>query len=957
MTIPANVAAGSYYLNAYIRNDVGPTQAGFPFSNNMAFSRTKIQIGAATNYTISASVSPASSGTITGTGTFASGTSATLTATAATGYQFVNWTEGGSAVSTNAAYTFTVSGNRTLVANFVATYVIAASVSPSNSGTITGAGTFASGATATLTATAATGYQFVNWTQGGSAVSTSAQYAFTVTAARTFVANFVATYAIAATVSPANSGSITGTGTFASGATATLTATAATGYQFVNWTQSGSVVSTSAQYAFTVTAARTLVANFVATYAIAATVSPSNSGTVTGAGTFAAGATATLAATASTGYQFLNWTENGSVVSTQAQFAFTVTAARTLVANFVATYVISATVSPASSGSVTGTGTFASGSSVTLTATAATGYQFVNWTQSGSSVSTAAQYTFTVSTNRAVVANFAASAQSPAITALSQNVAPYYGGEFPLVVTGTNFGSGAVVSIGSSALVTTFNSATQLTAQVTTPVLSSLGTFDVKVTNADTRTSNTMPMKVIVRGDTNGNGSVNIGDALNCALTAGLVNKPLFSTAVGDLNLSGAFNIGDCLVVALFSGRLNGNLNVPVITSVSPSTAIRGSALTITGSGFSATAAENQVLFSTGGGSVTRVTPSAAATTTLTVTVPNDAVSGPAQVYRLDSPLGGAEFPLFVSGTTTPLALTGMSPYFAVAPGSSVTLNGMGFDSTAANNTVLFKSAGGSVGANVTSASPTSLTVNVPAQAVCGPVTVGVAGQTSNSRMITIIGTSCGVQLGDLWGGSGAGETLVMEGAGFDVSATANNVVKFSASGGGTVNAPVLAAGGTQLHVRVPDTATQGNVTVTVGAATSNPATYNLPSTMTPASIDVVINTTKAVGSYQITIAYDKNIVRLDAANVRGGNGAGFTSAPTTINIDNVTGTVTLNQFQTGNAPTGQFTVANLTFTPVSVGTSTLTVSGRVLTDTQTSDIDVNQMTLSSPTVRVLRVP
>jgi hypothetical protein len=54
-----------------------------------------------------------------GSGTFNSGSSVIVTATANSGYKFTNWTESGIAVSTNASYTFTISGNRTLVANFV----------------------------------------------------------------------------------------------------------------------------------------------------------------------------------------------------------------------------------------------------------------------------------------------------------------------------------------------------------------------------------------------------------------------------------------------------------------------------------------------------------------------------------------------------------------------------------------------------------------------------------------------------------------------------------------------------------------------------------------------------------------------------------------------------------------------------------------------------------------------
>lgn len=74
---------------------------------------------AGTSYTISLSASPGGSGTVSGGGVgWANGDSCTVGASPAANYHFVNWTEGGSQVSTSASYTFTVSGNRTLVANF-----------------------------------------------------------------------------------------------------------------------------------------------------------------------------------------------------------------------------------------------------------------------------------------------------------------------------------------------------------------------------------------------------------------------------------------------------------------------------------------------------------------------------------------------------------------------------------------------------------------------------------------------------------------------------------------------------------------------------------------------------------------------------------------------------------------------------------------------------------------------
>ena len=66
-------------------------------------------------YTVTAT---AENGTVTGAGEYEENTEATLVATANEGYEFVNWTEGENVVSTEATYTFTVTKNVTLVANF-----------------------------------------------------------------------------------------------------------------------------------------------------------------------------------------------------------------------------------------------------------------------------------------------------------------------------------------------------------------------------------------------------------------------------------------------------------------------------------------------------------------------------------------------------------------------------------------------------------------------------------------------------------------------------------------------------------------------------------------------------------------------------------------------------------------------------------------------------------------------
>ena len=274
----------------------------------------------------------------------------------------------------------------------------------------------------------AAGYSFVNWTEGANIVSTSSSYAFTVTGTRTLVANFTPiTYTITLSSNPTAGGSTTGSGTFNLGTSVTVTATPATGYQFVNWTENGSQVSTSASYIFTIAANRTLVANFAQiTYTVTLSSNPPAGGTTAGGGTFNPGTSVTVTATPATGYQFVNWTENGSQVSTSASYIFTIAANRTLVANFAQiTYTVTLSSNPPAGGTTAGGGTFNPGTSVTVTATPATGYQFVNWTENGSQVSTSASYIFTIAANRTLVANFTATSTGNTSVTVSPSTAQY----------------------------------------------------------------------------------------------------------------------------------------------------------------------------------------------------------------------------------------------------------------------------------------------------------------------------------------------------------------------------------------------------------------------------------------------------------------------------------------------------------------------------------------------------
>jgi len=145
----------------------------------------------------------------------------------------------------------------------------------------------------------------------------------------------------------------------------------------------------------------------IPTYTITASASPSAGGSVTGAGTYNEGATCILTASSNTGYHFVNWTKNGTQVSTNPTYSFTVTGNATYVANFeLDSYSITASANPSNGGTVSGAGTYNYGASCTLTAMANSGYVFSSWKKNGNVVSNNPTYTFTVTNDGSYVAYF-----------------------------------------------------------------------------------------------------------------------------------------------------------------------------------------------------------------------------------------------------------------------------------------------------------------------------------------------------------------------------------------------------------------------------------------------------------------------------------------------------------------------------------------------------------------------
>ena len=248
---------------------------------------------------------------------------------------------------------------------------------------------------------------------------------------------FVTTpYTITATANPASAGSVAYTSGLTSGggwdgsATFTLTASANTDWQFKNWTRDDETTTPLTGNPLTQTSSgenpdvnandHTYLANFQARVSVAANGTGTvgiTAGTVVITGQEEIEAyidldtIVTVTATPTGSASFLYWTDAaGEIIKDDDgepvvdTYTFPLSAPVSLTAHFGRTIEVSA--NPSEGGTVTGAGAYLIGETCTVTATQAAGYVFSNWTEDGTEVSTSATYSFTVSGNRTLVANF-----------------------------------------------------------------------------------------------------------------------------------------------------------------------------------------------------------------------------------------------------------------------------------------------------------------------------------------------------------------------------------------------------------------------------------------------------------------------------------------------------------------------------------------------------------------------
>ena len=377
------------------------------------------------------------------------------------------------------------------------------------------------------------------------------------------------------------------------------------------------------------------------------------------------------------------------------------------------------------------TTTFGSATSLTaaVTATQLASAGTVKVTVKSTNSGSSAASTFTVS--------------APAITTLSPATAVAGGAAFTLTVTGTGFLSGSTVMWGTTALTTTYGSATSLTAAVTTTQIASAGTARVTVKNTSTASSaaatftigaakiTSLAPATIAAGDAPFTLTVTGSDFISgstvvwgtTSLTTTYVSATSLTAAVTATEIATA---GAAKVTVLTGGTSSAavtfTVNSPKITSLTPATALAGGnafTLTVAGTGF---VSGSTVMWGT-----TALTTTYGSATSLTaaVTTAQLASSGTAAITVKNTSTASSVASTFTIAAT----ITSLTPSTAVAGDAAVTtltVAGTGFVS---GSMVMW----GATALTTTFGSATSLTAAITATQLASAGTANITVKTGTA--------------------------------------------------------------------------------------------------------------------------------------------------------------------------------------------------------------------------------
>ena len=255
---------------------------------------------------VTVAVNNAQYGSVIGGGSYAMGTTATLTATPNEDYGFVCWNN----FETSSTISFVVFNDTTITATFTPEgqpmYILMVETQDGVMGTTDGTGVYAENTDITVSATANENYQFKQWSDG----VTDNPRVMQLISDSTIMAMFVPdTFMITAMCNDDAMGTVDGGGRYAYSTSVVLTANPNPHHTFSSWLDG----DTNNPRTVVVTGNATYVANFNPVYFnVTVTSDDPNMGTVYGSDAYAHNTIATISAYANTGYKFSHWNDNNT---------------------------------------------------------------------------------------------------------------------------------------------------------------------------------------------------------------------------------------------------------------------------------------------------------------------------------------------------------------------------------------------------------------------------------------------------------------------------------------------------------------------------------------------------------------------------------------------------------------------------------------------------------------------
>jgi hypothetical protein len=178
-------------------------------------------------YSVNVSANDNARGTVTGNGSYAKDSTATIVATANNGHRFLKWSDG----VTDSSRTITVISDTNIIAIFDVMHSVNVSANDNARGTVTGNGSYAKDSTATIEATANNGHRFLKWSDD----ITDNPRTITVLSDTNIMAIFDVMYTVNVSANDNARGTVTGSDIYPKDSMVTITATANTGYRFIRW--------------------------------------------------------------------------------------------------------------------------------------------------------------------------------------------------------------------------------------------------------------------------------------------------------------------------------------------------------------------------------------------------------------------------------------------------------------------------------------------------------------------------------------------------------------------------------------------------------------------------------------------------------------------------------------------------------------------------------------------------